>query len=213
MSAVRATTAPVSHPDRFFIGGEWVRPSTDATIDVIDSGTEELYYSIAEAAAADVSRAVASARQAFDEGPWPRMSHAERAQFDPRSGAGLQERNDVLGQLWPWESRCPLQGRPVRGDGGAAIPRVIRHSWLTRSCSKRSAHRPRVAVFGLLVREPVGVVGGSSRGTRRWRSSATRSGRLSSPAAPSYSSPHLKHPARRTWLQKWRNRSGFHRVS
>ena len=41
MSAARATTAPVRHADRFFIGGEWVEPSSDATIDVIDSGTEE----------------------------------------------------------------------------------------------------------------------------------------------------------------------------
>jgi aldehyde dehydrogenase (NAD+) len=63
------TAAPVAHADRFFIGGEWVAPSSDATIDVIDSTTEELYYSVAEAAAADISRAVAAARHAFDEGP------------------------------------------------------------------------------------------------------------------------------------------------
>ena len=40
----RTATAPVNHPDRFFIGGEWVAPSSDATIDVIDSGTEELFF-------------------------------------------------------------------------------------------------------------------------------------------------------------------------
>ena len=38
MSTANVTTAPVSHADRFFIGGEWVAPSSDATIDVIDSG-------------------------------------------------------------------------------------------------------------------------------------------------------------------------------
>ena len=41
------TSAPVSHPDRFFIGGEWVAPSSDATIDVIDPGTEELFFRVA----------------------------------------------------------------------------------------------------------------------------------------------------------------------
>ncbi len=46
-----AATAPVSHPDRFYIGGEWVAPATDATIDVIDSGTEELFFRVAEASA------------------------------------------------------------------------------------------------------------------------------------------------------------------
>ncbi len=44
MTVARATTAPVRHADRFFIGGEWVQPASDATIDVIDSGSEELYY-------------------------------------------------------------------------------------------------------------------------------------------------------------------------
>ena len=34
--------APIRHADRFYIGGEWVTPSSDATIDVIDSGTEEV---------------------------------------------------------------------------------------------------------------------------------------------------------------------------
>ena len=33
---------PIGHADRFFIGGEWVAPSSDATIDVIDPATEEL---------------------------------------------------------------------------------------------------------------------------------------------------------------------------
>ena len=41
------TTAPIRHADRFYIGGEWVTPSSDATIDVIDSGTEEHYFSVA----------------------------------------------------------------------------------------------------------------------------------------------------------------------
>ena len=50
MTTARATTSPVLHADRFFIGGQWVEPSTDATVDVIDSGTEEVYYTIASAA-------------------------------------------------------------------------------------------------------------------------------------------------------------------
>ena len=66
--------------DRFFIGGEWVAPSSDATIDVIDSTNEEVYYTVAEAAADDMSRAVGAARHAFDEGPWPRLTHAARAE-------------------------------------------------------------------------------------------------------------------------------------
>jgi hypothetical protein len=42
-------TVPVSHTDRFFIGGRWVTPSSDSTIDVIDSHTEQVYLTVAEA--------------------------------------------------------------------------------------------------------------------------------------------------------------------
>jgi len=40
MSLADAVTAPLQHADRFFIGGEWVQPSSDSTIEMIDSGTE-----------------------------------------------------------------------------------------------------------------------------------------------------------------------------
>ena len=49
--------------DRFFIGGQWVQPSSDATIKVIDSGTEELFFSVAEAQAADIEHAMTIAGQ------------------------------------------------------------------------------------------------------------------------------------------------------
>lgn len=61
MSLTNQTGAELRHADRFFIGGEWVTPSSDARIDVIDSATEELFFSVAEAQADDISRAVAEA--------------------------------------------------------------------------------------------------------------------------------------------------------
>jgi aldehyde dehydrogenase (NAD+) len=66
MSLASETRAPLRNADRFFIGGEWVAPSSADTIDVIDSSTEKLYFSIAEARAADMDRAVGAARLAFD---------------------------------------------------------------------------------------------------------------------------------------------------
>ncbi len=61
-SIVPAT--PVQQPDRFYIGGEWVKPSSDSMIDVIDSGTEELFFRVAEAQPDDIARAVGAARAA-----------------------------------------------------------------------------------------------------------------------------------------------------
>lgn len=158
MSVAKATTAPVLHADRFFIGGEWVKPSSDATIAVIDSGTEELYYTIAEAAPDDVSRAVAAARHAFDESPWPRLTHAERAEYLRALGAGLQEHNDVLGQLWPRESGALYKVAQFAGRIGSraleSYAALADTFPFEEECPPTSGGE-----FGLLVREPVGVVG------------------------------------------------------
>jgi len=50
------TAVPLSHSDRFFIDGAWVTPSSDAIIEVIDSSTEQVYFRVPEAQAADVDR-------------------------------------------------------------------------------------------------------------------------------------------------------------
>ena len=64
---------------KLFIDGTWAKPATTATIEVISPHTEEVIAKVPEARDADVDRAVAAARAAFDHGPWPRMPPAERA--------------------------------------------------------------------------------------------------------------------------------------
>jgi aldehyde dehydrogenase (NAD+) len=59
----------IKHLDRLFIGGEWVAPSSDGTIEVVSPVTEEVIFTVAEAREADMDRAVAAARKAFDTGP------------------------------------------------------------------------------------------------------------------------------------------------
>ena len=97
-------TAPISHTDRFYIGGQWVTPSSDAKITVIDSDTEQVYFTVPEAQAADISRAVGAAREAFDSGPWPWLTHEQRAEYLRAIGAELSRRGADLGEIWPRES-------------------------------------------------------------------------------------------------------------
>src|SRR6185436_669724 len=94
----------VRHADRFFIGGEWVKPSSSSHIDVRDSATEEVFLSVAEAQVEDVDRAVAAARKAFDRGPWPRMTHKERAGWLNKIADAWMKRADTLAQTWTHES-------------------------------------------------------------------------------------------------------------
>jgi betaine-aldehyde dehydrogenase len=63
---------------QLFIGGEWVEPAGTGTIDVISPHSEELVGRVPEGTPADIDRAVAAARDAFDNGEWPRLSPEER---------------------------------------------------------------------------------------------------------------------------------------
>jgi acyl-CoA reductase-like NAD-dependent aldehyde dehydrogenase len=158
MSLADEISAPLRYVDRFFIGGEWVQPSSDAKIDVIDSGTEELFFSVAEAQAADISRAVAAARQAFDEGPWPRMSHAQRAEYLRAIAAGLREKTEDLGQIWPRESG--VLHVIARGSAKGSARTFEYYAGLADTYPFEEPAQPTAGgEFGLIVREPVGVVG------------------------------------------------------
>ena len=95
--------APLKNPRSIFVGGEWVRPSTDALIDVISPATEDLYLQVAGGQVADVDRAVAAARDAFDNGPWPRMSHRDRAVYLNAIAGELERRAPDVATIWPNE--------------------------------------------------------------------------------------------------------------
>jgi aldehyde dehydrogenase (NAD+) len=158
MTVTDETAVPLRHADRFFIDGEWAVPSSDSTIDVVDSVTEEVYFRVPEAQPADIDRAVTSARQAFDEGPWPRMTHADRAELLKGIAAGMRDRAEDIGQIWPRESGAlhVIARRSAAGIAGV----FDYYAGLAQSFPFEERAQPTMGgEFGLLLREPVGVVG------------------------------------------------------
>jgi aldehyde dehydrogenase (NAD+) len=146
------------HLDRFFIGGDWVTPSSDATITVTDPATEERFLSVAEARAPDMARAVGAAHEAFATGPWPRMSHAERAGYLRAIAGSLRRRAEDVADIWPRQSGV------VYGTAAAAAARVAKtfdyYAALADSFPFEEEAQPtNGGSFALLVREAVGVVG------------------------------------------------------
>jgi aldehyde dehydrogenase (NAD+) len=154
--AAAPVTAP-RHPDRFFIGGGWVAPSSTAMITVTESATEQPFLTVAEAAAADIAHAVTAAREAFDTGPWPRMTHAERADYLRAFGAGIARRADQVGQIWPREAG--VLHSHARHAAGRSASFFERYAALADTFPFEERVTPSSGEFGLLVREPVGVVG------------------------------------------------------
>lgn len=161
MQMAQATHELISQPGKFYIGGQWVAPSSDDVIEVITPSTEEVFVTVAAAREADVNRAVAAARKAFDEGPWPRMSHAERAGYMTRFAEKMRERSPGLTKIWtsemgvtravaePWVPNISTAFDYYAGLADDGFQWVERHEAL---------HSPGSAI-GLLVHEPVGVVG------------------------------------------------------
>jgi aldehyde dehydrogenase (NAD+) len=157
MTLTDQTAVPLQHADRFYIGGEWVRPSSDSVIDVFDSTTEARYFSVAEAQAADIARAVAAARTAFDEGPWPRMSHAERGEHLRAIATGLRARAEDVGEIWPRESG--VLHVIARHSVPAMAASLDAYAAMADTFPFEEEATPSAGEFALLVREPVGVVG------------------------------------------------------
>lgn len=90
----------IRYPHKLFIGGQWVEPASDKRLELMSPVTEQATGTVAEAVEADVDRAVAAAREAFDRGPWPRMSPAERGVYLGRLSEKLKERAEELAHAW-----------------------------------------------------------------------------------------------------------------
>lgn len=144
--------------DRFFIDGKWAKPSTKSTFEIINPSTEEVFFCVAEAQEEDLDRAIAAARVAFDSGPWPRLSHSERADYMRKISAGLEERGLEISEIWSGQTGI------LHSLARAAIPRFghafRQYAELSDEFPFTESHKPSAGgKLGFLVREPVGVVG------------------------------------------------------
>jgi aldehyde dehydrogenase (NAD+) len=90
-----------------FVDGSWQPSASDRTITVLSPSTEEPVAQVPDANAADVDRAVAAARAAFDQGPWPRLTPAERAQYMLALLAELTARTSDLERVITTENGTP----------------------------------------------------------------------------------------------------------
>jgi aldehyde dehydrogenase (NAD+) len=163
------TTAPTLIEHRqHFIGGEWVDPSSDGTIEVVNASTEEVMGRIPEGTPEDVDRAVAAARAAFET--WSQTPVEERVALTAAVGLKLQERQEELAALISQELGSPITFSMTVQTG---LP-IMDFS----SMAHLVEHIPWEQQLGnsLIVREPIGVVGAirSPRGTTRCTRSARR---------------------------------------
>ena len=162
---------PIDHTS-FFIDGAWRAAKSDRSFDVISPRSEERVGRVPAASRADIDDAVAAARRAFDEGPWPRMSPGERAECLSRIATGIEKRKDELALLISEELGCtlllsqlymvvaPVMSFNYFAELGRTLElEEVRVSDLTPLAdSSEGASISPMRGNSLVVREPVGVV-------------------------------------------------------
>ena len=98
-------TIPFTDLDRIFIDSEWQAPEGGCA-PVINPATEEVFAEAPVADTTQVNAAIAAARDAFDNGPWPRMSMDERADVMAAMAQALRQHQGELNALIVAEVGC-----------------------------------------------------------------------------------------------------------
>src|SRR5689334_1157677 len=150
-----AMTELVEH-GQLFIGGELTDPLGKDVIEVVSPHTEEVIGRVPHASRADVDAAVAAARTAFDEGPWPRLSLDERIEVVSRIKDAIAVRHEEIARLISSENGSPYSWSVLAQALGAMM---VWDSAITVA-RNFTYEEQRDGVLGkiLVRREPVGVV-------------------------------------------------------
>ncbi len=106
---------------QLLIGGNLVDAAEGQTFESINPATDEVWAVISKAGTEDVDRAVAAARKAFDEGPWPGMPPAQRGRVLRKMAQIMQDRADEIGRLESMDTGKPLARATGEILGSAAV--------------------------------------------------------------------------------------------
>ncbi len=144
--------------DKFFIGGNWVAPSTDSCLAVINPATEEVIAEVAAGGPKDVDLAVSAARRAFAD--WRRTSGAERAGYLRAIARAIEVRAGELAAISSRNNGKPLFEAEI--DISDAIATYDYYAGLAEQLDERQNVPVVLAAEGFESRtrlEPAGVVG------------------------------------------------------
>jgi betaine-aldehyde dehydrogenase len=154
-----ATVVPKSEVRHYqmCIDGRWTDAASGETYEVTDPASEEVVARVPKAGIADAEAAVRAAREAFDNGPWPRMKAVERADVLNRAAALLRERAEELARLESRQMGKLLEESRVDMADAA-------HTFELYAGMVQDQHGETLEVPGetmsMVVREPIGVTAG-----------------------------------------------------
>ncbi|SCC43413.1 aldehyde dehydrogenase DhaS [Bacillus mycoides] len=142
---------------KLYVNGAFIESASGKTFKTPNPATGETLAIVAEAGREDIHKAVVAARMAFDEGPWSRMSTAERSRLMYKLADLMEEHNEELAQLETLDN-----GKPIRETLAADVPLAIEHmryyaGWATKIVGQTIPVSGEY--FNYTRHEAVGVVG------------------------------------------------------
>lgn len=144
-------------PGKLLINNEWCEAESGKRFDVFNPATEQKLTDVAEGDAKDIDRAVKSARQAFETGPWKTMAARERGRILNRVALLLQKHKTEFAELETLNN-----GKPISETLNADLPLAIETFEYYAGLADK-IHGDTIPVngnfFNYTLREPTGVVG------------------------------------------------------
>ncbi|MBT2336631.1 aldehyde dehydrogenase [Variovorax paradoxus] len=143
---------------KLFIGGKWVEPVSGKAFDAINPADGQVLARIAQGEAADIDKAAATARTAF-EGPWSRWTPVERQRLLLRVLALVEAHADELALIETLDMGAPLARS--KGLANFAAQTILFYSTQTAAASV-TTHQNSLPghMMTLSHKAPLGVVGG-----------------------------------------------------
>ena len=164
VASIPDTIAPfLSSPKQLLINGSWCAAQSGKTFEVVNPATASVIAHAAEGDAADIDLAVRAARDAFESGPWSRMSPSERGQLIWKIGDLIEQHNDELAQIETIDNGKPFSVARVADVPLSADMFRYMAGWTTKiegnTIPITVPYAPGAEFHAFTLREPVGVVG------------------------------------------------------
>jgi acyl-CoA reductase-like NAD-dependent aldehyde dehydrogenase len=145
------------NPKGMLIGGEWTQAQSGETFDTVNPATGSVLATVASGGAADVDRAVAAARRAFEEPSWADMNPHERTLVLLRIADAIEAHREELATLESLDGGIPIT--LTRGMVAEAAKTVRYYAgWPTKISG--TVNPVDASVHCYTVREPLGVCAG-----------------------------------------------------
>src|SRR5438552_15023248 len=140
------------------IGGEWVEAASGRTFDTINPSTGQVLAKVAEGDAADIDRAVAAARGAFEHGPWSRLTPSQRGRLLWKIADLIEQHAEELAKLETLDN-----DKPIKYSRAVDVPLTADHfRYFAGWATKLEGETIPVSIPNMCtctLRDPVGVVG------------------------------------------------------